>query len=144
MKKNFILPAILFLSLGVFYGFNGHKADTGRSFDANPQYENLQVLPKDISEEGLKHVMDSFKYALGVKCSFCHVAGSDGKMDWASDDNKHKDIARNMMRMTMDINTNYFKIENPQEFKVDCFSCHNGSEKPALTPAEAFKKPEGR
>lgn len=142
MKKKFILPLSLMLSFVVFYGFSSHKADTGRTVEANPQWKNLQVLPQDISEEGLGHVMDGFKYALGVKCSFCHVVGDDGKMDWASDENHHKEIARDMMRMTMDINVNYFKVQNPQDFEVDCFTCHNGSKHPEKTPAAAFEKAE--
>lgn len=132
----------MFLSFGIFYGFNGLKHDNGRKIDSDPGFKNLQVLPKDISEDDLHHVMDSFKYDLGVKCSFCHVAGSDGKMDWASDENHHKNIARTMMRMTMDINKTYFDTDNPQEFKVDCYTCHHGSKHPEKTPAEAFKKPE--
>jgi hypothetical protein len=35
-----------------------------------PKYKNLKILPKNISKEDLDKVMDHFKTALGVKCSF--------------------------------------------------------------------------
>ena len=35
-----------------------------------PKYKNLKILPKNISKEDLDKVMDGFKEALGVKCSF--------------------------------------------------------------------------
>lgn len=136
MKKNLLLPLVLFLSFGIFYGFNSNKKDKGYKIESNPQYKNLQVLPQDISKEELDAVMDSFKAALGVKCSFCHAPGSDGKMDWASDENEHKDVARGMMRMVMEINTNHFGTSNPAEFKVDCFTCHHGEKIPATGHSE--------
>ncbi|MDD3459632.1 MAG: c-type cytochrome [Weeksellaceae bacterium] len=142
MRIKSIFPIALLMAFGVFYGFISHKTESGYEIEPNPRFKNLQVLPQDISEEDLGRVMDEFKYSLGVKCSFCHVRGDDGKMDWASDESKHKEIARDMMRMVMDINKNYFETENPAEFKVDCFSCHNGSKHPATTPPEAFEKPD--
>lgn len=141
MKKSLILSFVMFISFGVFYGFNA-SPDNGREIDPNPKFKNLQVLPQDISEDDLYGLMNSFNYSLGVKCSFCHTPGDDGKMDWASDEKKHKNVARGMMRMTMDINKNYFNIENPAEFEVDCFTCHNGSKHPALTPPEGFENPD--
>src|SRR6476661_10429646 len=68
--------------------------------------KNLKVLPKDISHEELDSIMDGFKAALGVKCGFCHATSKDDpkKLDFASDDKKHKIIAREMMKMTAKIN----------------------------------------
>ena len=34
---------------------------------------NLKVLPKDISDEKLDSIMQTYNIALGVKCNFCHV-----------------------------------------------------------------------
>src|SRR5262249_36704395 len=54
-----------------------------------PGFKNLQVLPKDISHDSLDAIMDGFKAALGVKCSFCHAPSKDPNQPWpdfASDD----------------------------------------------------------
>jgi len=71
------------------------------------------------SEEELMGVMRNFNASLGVKFSFCHAPGVDGKMD----SNKQKDVARGMMIMT--INKRYFKTKNPKEFQVNCFTCYH-------------------
>src|SRR5262245_19404795 len=42
------------------------------------KFKNLQVLPKDISEEQLNSTMNGFTRALGVRCAYCHV-GEEGK-----------------------------------------------------------------
>lgn len=67
------------------------------------QWENLQVLPDSISGEALTQMMRGFGTALGVKCGHCHVRGEDG-MDFASDAKPHKQIAREMIRMVVEIN----------------------------------------
>ncbi|RZK29591.1 MAG: c-type cytochrome, partial [Hymenobacter sp.] len=55
-------------------------------------------------------IMKGFKTALGVKCGFCHAQSKadPSKMDFASDENKHKDVARDMLRMTTRINKKFF------------------------------------
>jgi len=103
-----------------------------------PQQEhkakNLQVLPKDISHEELDKVMDGFKTALGVRCGYCHAPRKDDpkKMDFASDDNPKKEVARDMMRMTNKINKKYFhdKDQEGMVTNISCISCHNGKEEP--------------
>ena len=92
---------------------------------AHPEGErNLKVLPADISRDDLKAQMKQISKDLGVKCSFCHV-----KDDFASDDNKHKRIARKMMKMTQDINGRHFAWEGAPQ--VSCFTCHQGQKEPA-------------
>ncbi|WP_225874592.1 c-type cytochrome [Pedobacter hiemivivus] len=75
-----------------------------------PKATNLKVLPKNISHDDLDKVMDGFKLALGVKCNYCHSPRKDNpkKLDFASDENPKKEIARDMMRMTNKINKKYF------------------------------------
>ncbi len=99
--------------------------------------KNLKVLPKNISHEELENVMRGYKEALGVKCSFCHVASKEDpkKMDFASDDNDHKKIARDMMRMTAKINKKYFK--GHQVAEVSCYTCHKGNKEPLKAPQAA-------
>jgi cytochrome c553 len=97
---------------------------------------NLKVLPKDISHEELDKIMDGYKVALGVRCSFCHAADkNDPKhMDFASDAKPEKEIARDMMRMTIKINKKYFHIKDANDTRavlaVSCFTCHNGNAHP--------------
>lgn len=133
MKKQVSFWVLVFVSFAVLYSFMGHSEDKGQEIVANPEYSNLKILPKDISEEELVGVMKNFNASLGVKCSFCHAPGTDGKLNFASDENKHKDVARGMMKMTMGINKKYFKTKNPKEFQVTCFTCHNGNKHPEKT-----------
>ena len=102
-----------------------------------PKYKNLKILPKNISKEDLDKVMDNFKAALGVKCSFCHAPSKDSTQKWpdfASDDKPEKKIARSMMKMTAKINKKFFS-ENKNEQGVvvpaiECMTCHRGSPHP--------------
>jgi hypothetical protein len=102
MKKSLII--IIACALGVisFQAFTTYD---------EPGFQNLKVLPKDISKHDLDSVMHFFTASLGVKCNFCHVRNeAEKKMDFASDEKPEKQIARKMMLMSIDINRNYFKM----------------------------------
>ena len=131
MKTRTPVLIALCLGVGMLLSFNKNEADSGYEIEKNPNFTNLKILPKDISDDDLKDVMREFNMALGVKCNFCHAEGKDGKLDFASDENKHKNIARDMMKMTKGINKKYFKITDPKAFEVNCVTCHNGSKHPA-------------
>lgn len=99
----------------------------------NKQKErNLKILPKDISDDKLDSIMQTYNIALGVKCNFCHVAVKDfaDSIDFVSDAEPMKENARNMMRMVIEINKNNFyfdKNERPEYLKtVTCKTCHRG------------------
>jgi hypothetical protein len=104
------------------------------------KFKNLKVLPKDISDDDLDHIMDNFKESLGVKCGFCHAPSKENpkKLDMASDDNPRKDITREMMRMTQEMNQKYIsKIPHADTVKlqmVTCNTCHRGATKPFGEP----------
>jgi len=86
---------------------------------------NLKILPADTN---IQQVMGNIRVALGVQCNYCHVAG---KFD--SDDNPRKSIARNMMRMTTDINSGF-----PDGMQhVSCYTCHHGDSTPKMDPPAA-------
>ena len=93
---------------------------------------NLKVLPKDISDQKLDSIMESYNIALGVKCEFCHVKMKifPGDFDYASDAEPMKENARKMMAMVIDINKNNFwfdKNQRPEYLKtVTCITCHRG------------------
>ncbi len=106
-------------------------------------HKNLQVLPKDISDDSLDMIMDGFKAALNVKCSFCHVRNeAEQKMDFPSDDKPEKEIARHMLRMTMDINAKYFNFDSSTQTDtisiVTCATCHRGTQHPDPESVAAF------
>jgi hypothetical protein len=89
--------------------------------------KNLRVLPANTN---IPEVMGSFRTALGVQCTFCHVAP-----DFASDENAKKNMARNMLRMAGDINANF----PDGKVHVTCYTCHRGATEPATAAPEAAK-----
>ena len=101
----------------------------GRQGGAPPQ--NLKVLPKDIARPALTAIMRGYTGSLGVQCNHCHV---EDMAQRASDDNPKKEIARKMIKMTMDINATYLQgvgdAAMPDQPKVTCFTCHRGAVKP--------------
>ena len=107
----------------------------------DPKYKNLKILPKNITKEQMDSVMHHFTGSLNVKCSFCHVRNEQaGTTEFASDDNKHKLVAREMMKMTKHLNDKYFDVvgnkKDPLSVKlmVTCYTCHHGQTDPAVTP----------
>ena len=98
-------------------------------------FENLQVLPKDISKGELMGVMREMTGALGVRCNHCHVPGDNPNslegFDFASDEVDKKGIAREMMRMTQAINATYMPKAKESPLRVQCVTCHHGVAVPA-------------
>ena len=103
------------------------------NINEGPGYKNLKILPKNTTHDQMDSIMKHFAKSLGVKCNFCHVRNEETKkMDFASDGNKHKDIARSMMKMTSKINKKYFSHEGVAA--ITCYSCHNGKKEPTPFP----------
>ncbi len=96
--------------------------------------KNLKILPADVN---IVQVMGTFRSALGVQCTFCHVQGN-----FASDDNPKKNMARNMLRIAADINATF--PDGKQH--VTCYTCHRGEATPKTEPPApgAEAKPAGR
>lgn len=96
------------------------------------KFQNLQVLPKNISSKDLQSIMvDQFQDGLGVGCGYCHAQKKGSlQLDYASDEKPEKKIARKMMRMTMAINKKYFEVDQPlsaaNALSVSCYTCHKG------------------
>jgi hypothetical protein len=105
----------------------------------DPIYKNLKVLPKNITKEQMDSVMHHFTVSLGVKCNFCHVRNeATNTWDMASDGNKHKLVAREMMKMTEKINDKYFDVTGSKglnaKLMVTCYTCHHGKAEPDVKP----------
>ena len=94
---------------------------------------NLKVLPKDISDQMLDSIMQTYNKALGVNCNFCHTPDNGvsvaDSINYALDYSM-KENARRMMRLNIDINKTYFYYDTasrPEYLKViTCKTCHQG------------------
>lgn len=89
------------------------------------QPKNVKILV-GLSRPEVQRVMNQMRAGLGVHCHYCHVAGQDPSVDGTP----QKARAREMMRMVIDLNQRHFGGREV----VTCFTCHNGSPQPALTP----------
>jgi hypothetical protein len=111
--------------------------------NAPANMKNRKVLPATITHRELGQTMRSFALSLGVRCGYCHVGPENGPLsafDFASDANPHKNVARGMIRMAMQVNEELPKIAD-RDSKISCYSCHRGATKPALVPPEPAAAP---
>lgn len=130
--------------------------------------KNLQVLPKDMTRSQVTALMRNFAMALGVRCEHCHAeapaaatpaaqpAGGRGgrgggpQLDYALDDKEAKKVAREMIKMVMDINGKYLPaagLNMTDLTRVSCETCHHGLARPrtlraALTEAVQASGPD--
>ena len=85
---------------------------------------NLQVLEMNSKTE-LKKYMKSIAKDLGTKCKFCH------DMDDKSIDTPHKEVAREMIILTRQINDYLNTINNHDNVEkadvVTGWTCHKGN-----------------
>jgi len=93
--------------------------------------DNLQVLDFE-SKRDLKNYMKTIGKDLGVKCTFCHDINDK------SIETDHKIIAREMMKMQMDLNKRFFAqigdsiLHHENTLQISCWTCHRGSKEPPL------------
>src|SRR5262245_5146377 len=64
---------------------------------------NLQVWPKDTSRAVVLQFMNAFNDSLGVQCNYCHVQ-QGGRFDFASDEKREQQVARQMILLRDSIN----------------------------------------
>jgi hypothetical protein len=108
-----------------------------------PEYKNLKVLSKNITDDDMDYVMESFNGSLGANCLFCHPGkqtGTEFSIDYVTDQLQNKRIARDMLKMTMKLNKKYFNtpltgLMNTRG-KIWCRTCHQGSPVPILRSAK--------
>ena len=114
--------SLAFLLLASAFAQDAPKQDTKKGPPPNPT--NLKVLKVSSGQE-VGQIMRTFTAALGVQCAYCHMAGN-----YASDENPKKDVARKMIRMTQQINTNF----PDSKMYVSCYTCHRGDAQPKTAP----------
>jgi len=93
--------------------------------------KNLKVLPANAD---LRTIMRGYAGALGVECEYCHTAADPvtHREDRSSDANPEKDKARDMIRMTNDLNAKYLAQLSwrTDTDVVSCGTCHRGQKHP--------------
>lgn len=106
------------------------------------EFQNLQVLPKDISSDSLTMLMRSFTFATGLLCEGCHVMGENGSFQGARfdlDDKLAKRQARYMLQMVNRLNEEMLPglpERGTPGLRVECKTCHRGIRKPHLLRTE--------
>lgn len=130
MKKYVSAIALI----GLFFVI---AANTNEAIEAPEGFQNLKVLPKNISHEKLDSIMGVWSVSLGVRCNFCHAANADTtirRLDFASDAKEEKEAARYMYKMTIEINNTYMNPNHSPEPEaltgVVCYTCHRGNAHP--------------
>lgn len=103
---------------------------------AETVFKNVQTL-KGVPAGRFLDAMEGFSHALGTNCKKCHDTEN-----FASDDKKEKKVAREMVRMTQDINEKYIKPmpELDKDSHVGCFTCHHGQSNPNARPKGTTEK----
>lgn len=131
MRRSTAVPRIALLALVLF----AIAAPVSAQWPPK-QFKNLKVLPSDIPPEQLVDIMRGYTRALGVRCTACHV-GEEGKplttFDFASDEKENKRKAREMIKMTNDLNQKYLAAlekRNDPPVYVGCVTCHRGVREP--------------
>jgi hypothetical protein len=99
------------------------------------RFENLRVLPKDISRDSLLSVMFGFADGLGVQCGYCHSGGDPNTLigvQFKADDKPTKVRARAMYTITSRVNA-LLRADTSgrqREIAVTCLTCHRGMPDP--------------
>lgn len=122
MSKR-MLAAAMGLLISLTLAAQDAKQETPKKAAPGPP-TNLKVL-KVTSGAEVSQIMRTFTAALGVQCAYCHVQGN-----FASDENPKKEQARQMIRMTQQINGNF----PDKKMYVSCYTCHRGEAQPRTAP----------
>jgi hypothetical protein len=116
-RRRVLLCAALLATLALPFWVWAKERDMGKG----QELQNVEVMDKSMSLVDARKYMMAFNEALTVQCRDCHDL-----RDFAKDVNEMKLEARRMMKMTKEINEEFF---GGQE-KVTCFTCHGGKLKP--------------
>lgn len=101
------------------------RAAKTAEISAGRKFKNIKVL-REMPADQLGKVMNIMTASLGVGCSYCHAG-----YDFEKDTNPKKEVARRMLRMTFELNRQYFSGKPV----ISCNTCHNGSPEPTARPS---------
>src|ERR1041384_1311295 len=136
---------VVLLLIFLMIGWKAKTAQTQSTADKPVEQvrKNIQVL-KGLPDSQLFLLMNFVGDSLGVNCDQCHVKGEKNLQTgedtwlWERDDKKEKSVARDMMRMVLELNRTRFTREGV----VTCYTCHRGSTRPErmapLPPRDYF------
>jgi hypothetical protein len=115
----------------------------GNSLGAPPPEQrpgvSLKLLPVETHVHGADSLMGEFRDALNVDCNYCHGGGKPQEWDL----NPRKDIARKMIMLVRQINSNFpgtgvFPVGNQA---VTCWTCHRGDTNPVSLGNKRYPPP---
>ena len=118
----------------------------GNSLGAPPPEQrpgiSLKLLPPDTHVHGPDSVMGDFRDALSVDCNYCHGGGRTQEADI----NPRKDIARKMIMLVRQINSNFpgtgvFPVGDQA---VTCWTCHRGDTHPVSLGNKRYPPPAAK
>jgi DNA-binding transcriptional regulator YiaG len=119
------------LATAVLRAIAGREQEPAESVFKNLKLPGLRRVP---ARQLVAMMQLGYARSLGVSCEHCHVVG-----EWDSDDKRPKGTARDMIRMTNQLNTEILPRVSglgdraPAERPiVNCTTCHRGAVKPAL------------
>ncbi len=95
---------------------------------AEEVFKNIKIFKGQPAIRVLRVMEIGFGPSLGMSCTGCHV-----KDQWDKEDKKEKEIARKMWAMMMNLNKEVKEIAD-EKAAVNCYTCHRGQKKPALSP----------
>lgn len=118
MKRLLKIVALLFFALLALWFLAPVGRGQEKAQKAGDKFKNIKVL-KEMPADQLGKAMNMMSASLGVDCKFCHTSSAS---DFELDGNEHKDIAREMIAMTFELNKRYFEGRPV----INCNTCHNG------------------
>ena len=93
-------------------------------------YKNVTTATlKELSPSDFLGAMGVMTAALGYDCSNCHPGAGTDTVDWVTDKDRKKVIARKMVDMVAAINKANFSGAQ----SVTCFTCHHGLDLPVTS-----------
>lgn len=104
-----------------------------------PDPTNLQVLPDTLTGRQMMPIMREIAGGLGVTCIHCHVGDNAADLstfDFSLDDKETKRVARQMLVMVQNINSEHIaravaQRDTPSDaLEVTCATCHRGQTRP--------------
>jgi YVTN family beta-propeller protein len=119
---------------------------------------NLKVLPKNLTGQQVRDIMEQWAAALGTHCDSCHaedpnIPAPDGRpqLNFADDSKAMKATARIMYAMTEEINQKYLARIDSSGLPITCGTCHRSHIGPEpfafpsdeLRPVSQYPEPSG-
>jgi hypothetical protein len=99
---------------------------------AEEVFKNILLFKGMPAIRVLRVMSFAFTPALGVECSHCHLIDQ-----WEKDDKAPKQTARQMWQMMGKLKQDLNGIFSDENRTINCYSCHRGAVKPALSPPAA-------